>query len=963
MTDRVLVIGGGETEESLCWAVAQSAYVKQVLCAPGTEGMADTGKIGKSAVITSNPAILKQFCQEHNISLVIISSVSLLTAGLTDDLTRSGVRCFGPTMKAAQLQDNKKMAKDFMQRLDIPTARWKSFTNPHEACSFITYADFPALVVKAVTSSSGRDFYITRDKDEACRAVQRLTQDWILGTSITLVVEERLEGKNYICLCVTDGVSLAPLPFVHISKHCILQPASPGVIQLSEKNSKKIQDNILQKAIDAMRQEGWHYRGLFGVKIMMTGKGPIVLGFICTFQDLKNQMIVPLLKPDLYEVIQAAIGERLSSHVVTWRLEKCVGNTATTRRETWSSVDIAKAKEPGPEDGYRNTKLTSDETMSSGATAATPIVGTKCGKIVAFLGMAYRKDYPSPPQKDKERRKLLCADESQTTNDTTSDVIQPGPTVMGNVHQSLRRKVRSFDINTAQYKDPVFVCSSTSIGDKIEVALACNLHKSAAQSLVTTCINELLAQGAQTLFFMPHCASGQLSADVTEALEEGLARGCKITGATLLEKECPQPPSLYTDGSYNVSGFALGVLERDHRLPRPDLMKAGDLVIGIRSPGSYSSSNLSLLKGVMENHSLQYTSVLPMGDGVTVWGEMIMNSTMVFTAAVLRALQSGDISACVPITEGGLVGSIFHYLPENMGVIIDALCWKIPVIFPWLYKVGELSEQDLVYNFTCGIGAVLIAQKNVAQKILAEIQHDEEAWIIGSILHHHADSPRVQVRHFLEALKLNNFQLLKNVIFYKAPVKISKLAVLTSTAGPKLKLMMDTISQLGSCARLSLIISNNSSVEELKKAAGAGIPSRVFHHTMFGCRSEFESTVCRVLEEFSIDLICLAGFGRTLSDQFLIGWRGKIMKLFSSLIPSMKMETSPVTGWRVHGCTDGSSPGPTILQEMVVDDPEVPACTQMGEAEQRAVAKAVHLVATGTVTLGMDGCVVWKSGD
>ncbi|XP_075189475.1 trifunctional purine biosynthetic protein adenosine-3-like [Anomaloglossus baeobatrachus] len=749
MTDRVLVIGCGEAEESLCWAVAQSAHVKQVLCAPGTEGMADSRKIAKSAVITSNPAILKQFCKEHNINLVIISSVSLLAAGLTDDLTKFGVRCFGPTMKAAQLQDNKKMAKDFMERLDIPTARWKSFTNPHKACSFITYADFPALVVKAVMFSSGRDVYITRNKDEACRAVQQLTQgifwkrqgpmmsgqktlqnqhitgrlfhggldqkeelqkanicfkiinylaqDWILGASTTLVVEERLEGKEYICLAVTDGVSLVPLPFVHISKHCISEAASPGIIQMSEKHSKKVQDKVLQKAIDAMKQEGWHYKGLFGAKIMMTGKGPIVLGFICSFQDLKTQVIAPLLKPDLYEVIQAAIEERLSSYVVTWSLEKCVGNTATTMREMWSPVDVAKTKQSDPDEGGGNDKMARGETVSTGATAAAPIVGTKCNKIVGFPGMAYKKNDPSAPQKRKERHKLHCADDSNAKKNPTSDAAQSGPTEMGNVHQSFRRKVRYFDINTAQYKDPVFVCSSTSIGDKIEVARACNLHRTAAQSLVTTCINDILAQGAQTVFFLPHCACGQLPADVTEALEEGLAQGCRITGATLL-------------------------------------------------------------------------------------GEMIMDSTMVFTPPILRALQSGDISACVPITDGGLVGSIVHYLPAHMSVIIDALCWKIPAIVPWLYEAGELSEQDLVCNFTCGIGAVLIAHKNVAQKILAEIQKDEEAWMIGSILHHRADSPRVQIRHFLEALKLNNFQLLKNVILYKAPAKISKVAVLISSA-------------------------------------------------------------------------------------------------------------------------------------------------------------------------------------
>ncbi|XP_066455042.1 trifunctional purine biosynthetic protein adenosine-3-like [Eleutherodactylus coqui] len=763
MTDRVLIIGNGETEESLCRAVAQSAHVKQVLFASGTEGMPDSGKICKSAVITSNPAILKQFCKDHNISLVIISTLSLLTAGLIDDLTRSGVRCFGPTMKAAQLQENKKIAKDFMQKLDIPTARWKSFTNPHQACSFITYADFPALVVKAMTSSSGRGFYIAKDKDEACRAVQQLTQNWVLGASITLVVEERLEGKEYICLCLTDGVSLAPLPFVHISKHCIPESASPSVIQMSEKNSKNIQDNILQKASDVLRREGWHYRGLFGAKVMMTGKGPMVLGFICTFQDLKSwdsvndpcylspQMMVPLLKSDLYEVIQSAIEKRLSSHVVMWSLDKRGANK--TSSDIWSSAE--GVKQPDPDGGHRSsTTLASNDTGSSTVTVASPVVVTKCNKIVTFPGMAYR------------RRSLSVAQK-----------------VMANVHQSRGRKIKHPEINTSQFKDPVFICSSSSIGDRIEVALACNLHRSAAQRLVTSCVNELLAQGAQILFFTPHCAGGELSADVTDAIEEGLASGCQITGATLLERDFLPPLGVYADGTYYLSGFALGVVERDRRLPRPEQMRAGDLVIGIRSPASYSSSNLSLLKDVMESHSLQYTSELPMSDGDTTWGEMIMNSTVVSSQPVLRALQSGHINACVPITEGGLVGSILLYLPEHMGIILDALCWKLPDICSWLYSEGELSEENLVYNFNCGVGVLLIAQKDAAQKILADIQYGEEAWVIGAILHHRAGSSRVQVRNFLEALKLNNFPLLKNIIVNKVPAKISQVAVLISTAG------------------------------------------------------------------------------------------------------------------------------------------------------------------------------------
>ncbi|CAN2387588.1 Trifunctional purine biosynthetic protein adenosine-3, partial [Pristimantis euphronides] len=465
-------------------------------------------------------------------------------------------------------------------------------------------------------------------------------------------------------------------------------------------------------------------------------------------------MIVPILKPDLFEAIQATVEERLSCHVVIWSLDKGVANTSTIKKDIWSPVAVAK--QPDPDVGHRGAKLASDKAVSCEVTATISGAVTKSNKTVAFPGMAYRNDHPSVTQK-----------------------------VIENVQQSLRRKVKHFEIKTSQFKDPVFVCSSNSIGDRIKVALTCNLHRSAARCLVTTCINELLAQGAQTLFFMSQCAGGQLSVDVTEGIEEGLASGCKITGATLLEKEFTQSLSVYTDGSYYLSGFALGIVEKDHRLPRPDQMRAGDLVIGIQSPGSYNGNNLSLLEEVMENHSLRYTSGLPMSDGDTSWGEMIMKSTMVFSLPVLHALQSGNISACIPITDGGLVGSILRYLPGHMGIIIEALCWKIPAVFSWLYKEGELSEKELVYNFNCGLGALLIAQKNVAHKILADIQYGEEAWMIGSILHHHADSPRVQVRHFLEALKLDNFQLLKNVILNKVPAKISQVAVLISTAGTR----------------------------------------------------------------------------------------------------------------------------------------------------------------------------------
>ncbi|XP_075053292.1 trifunctional purine biosynthetic protein adenosine-3-like isoform X2 [Mixophyes fleayi] len=712
------------------------------------------------------------------------------------------------------------------------------------------------------------------------------------------------------------------MPFLHIQKHCVglnkvPQLISSGSTQLSENISKMIHDEILLKAGDAMKEEGWNYAGLFGAKIMVTEKGPVVLGLKCTFQDLESQIIFPLLKSDLYEVIAAAAEGRLCSQLPVWSLDRPVVNASSRGRGIHSTA-------------YRNN-------------GASPDIN----------------------HQGRNRCKVLYPNETHEKKESSSDAAQAGSTAMTDVHRSLGRHVSYFEVNTAPYKDPLFVCTTNSIGEKLKVAQACNLHKLAAQGLVTTCINDLLSKGAQTTFFMPYFAYGKLPVDVIGAISEGLAEGCRMSGSTLLERDITQLPGACPDGGYSLFGCALSVMERDHRLPRLEQMRDGDLLIGLPSPGVHSSS-LGLLRNILENHSLQYTSILPMSNGVTKCGEVIISSDMVYSPAIRHALQSGHIRACVPVTDGGLVGSILRYLPESLAVIIDALCWKIPAIFSWLYKEGDLSEQGLVCNFNCGLGAVLIAERTAAQKILAQVQSEEEAWLMGSLIQHHSGSPRVRVRHLLEALRLNTFQLLKSVIVNKSPAKISHVAVLISPTGTKLKIMMDAVRQLGGCVRLAVIISNKIAVEELRRAAGAGIPTRVIDHTMFGCQSEFENTICKVLEEFSIDLICIAGFGRTLSKQFLHRWKGKILKLYTSLFPSSKMDELPMTGARVCGCTvcfmlDGCSAGPIILQETVTAGSDVPVSEQMEEAEQRTVVKALHLVASGALSLDVDGHICWKS--
>ncbi|NXS94397.1 PUR2 protein, partial [Jacana jacana] len=213
MADRVLVIGSGGREHALAWKLAQSPHVKHVFVAPGNAGTADNGKISNSAVSVSNHAALAQFCRDQEIRLVVVGPEVPLAAGIVDDLTAAGIKCFGPTAKAAQLESSKSFTKAFLDRHEIPTARWKSFTDPKAACSFINSANFPALVVKASGLAAGKGVIVASTKEEACKAVTEIMQDKTFGTAgETVVVEELLEGEEVSCLCFTDGITIAPMP-------------------------------------------------------------------------------------------------------------------------------------------------------------------------------------------------------------------------------------------------------------------------------------------------------------------------------------------------------------------------------------------------------------------------------------------------------------------------------------------------------------------------------------------------------------------------------------------------------------------------------------------------------------------------------------------------------------------------------------------------------------------------------
>ncbi|KFW82880.1 Trifunctional purine biosynthetic protein adenosine-3, partial [Manacus vitellinus] len=975
MAQRVLVIGSGGREHALAWKLAQSPHVKHVFVAPGNAGTADNGKISNSAVLVSNHTIVTQFCKDHNIGLVLVGEEALLAAGIVDDLRAAGVRCFGPSAKAARLASNTSLTKAFLDRHGIPTARWKAFSNAQEACRFITSTDFPARVVRARGPAARKEVTITASKEEACRAAQEIMQDRMFGEMV--VIEELLQGEELSCSCFTDGVTIAPMPPAQAHKRLLDGDQGPNtggmgaycpVPQVPEVLLEQIRGAILQHVVDSMRQEGTAYVGVLQTSLMLTKEGVKILNFKCQFGDPQCQVILPLLKNDFYEVIQATIDGKLCSFMPAW-----------SESSTAVCVVMASAGYPGDCDrgmevtGLLQAKALGLQVFHGGTALRDGRVVTSGGRVLSitavredllealaeanrgvatihFQGATYRRDVGQrgprllrqPLYVSKGPDVCVCCSSVGWPLQKTS-LLLPARS-----RPELGGFAGFFDLKTSGYEDPILVCQAKGLGAKLQMAQACRRHTTLGQDLVALCVNALLPHGAEPLFFLSYFACGKLDAEVTETIQEGMAEACRSAGCAFLGQALSQLPGACSAGDSDLAGFVVGAVERGQVPLGLQRAEEGDVLLGLACPGIPG-------RGFGAGAELTLLSA----------GEALLSPGRLYSPALLPVLRSGHVKAFAPIAEEGLLGGISRVLPEHVSAVLDALSWKIPEIFCWLYKEGNLSAEEMAQTFPCGLGAVLVVQQDLAQHVLGAIRRREEAWLIGKVVapcHTGQQAPRgKQSPRSDPECGLLSLQRRK-----------VKGEVLVSGTGTTLPALIAYTREPGSCAQVVLVISNKSGVEELRNAARAGIPTRVIDHKLYGSRSEFDSTIDRVLGEFAVELVCLSGFMRVLSSPFLRKWKGKILNASPSLFPLIKdgnaPQEPPQSGFKVTGCTvhfvlEDSGPRAVIHREPIpvrAEDTEQALAERGKEAECRAFPVALQLVASGAVSLGADGRTSWK---
>jgi len=286
-----------------------------------------------------------------------------------------------------------------------------------------------------------------------------------------------------------------------------------------------------------------------------------------------------------------------------------------------------------------------------------------------------------------------------------------------------------FSLAEQKYKEPVLVSSTDGVGTKLKVAFTLNKHDTIGIDLVAMSVNDIITCGAKPLFFLDYISIGKLSEKVVVEIVKGVTEGCKMAGCALLGGETAEMPGFYSEGEYDLAGFAIGIVEKSKIIDGRKI-KEGDSIIGIASNGLHSNGFSLARKVLLESNKYKINNkVSSFGEYL---GEELLTPTKIYVQPILHLLEKYKILGIAHITGGGLLENIPRILPEEVSVQITQKSWFKPPIFPLIQKEGEISDEEMYQTFNMGIGMVLIVRQKEALEILEALRlRDYNSYIIG----------------------------------------------------------------------------------------------------------------------------------------------------------------------------------------------------------------------------------------
>ena len=279
-----------------------------------------------------------------------------------------------------------------------------------------------------------------------------------------------------------------------------------------------------------------------------------------------------------------------------------------------------------------------------------------------------------------------------------------------------------------KYKEPILVSGTDGVGTKLRLAIDLKKHDTIGQDLVAMCVNDLIVQGAEPLFFLDYYATGKLDVDVAASVIKGIADGCEMSGCALVGGETAEMPGMYHEGDYDLAGFCVGVVEKSEIIDGT-AVKTGDTLIALGSSGAHSNG-YSLIRKVLEVSGANPADLL---DGKPL-SEHLLAPTKIYVKSILQLIKQTEVHAIAHLTGGGFWENIPRVLPDNTKAVIDESSWQWPEIFNWLQEKGNISRYEMYRTFNCGVGMVIaLPEKEVETAIALLEQAGEKAWVIGKI--------------------------------------------------------------------------------------------------------------------------------------------------------------------------------------------------------------------------------------
>lgn len=773
---RVLLLGNGGREHAIAWKLSQSPKVEAILVVPGNGGTASCPKTTNvSSVPAEDFAALVELARKEKINFLVPGPEAPLVAGVVDyfEENLAGIKCFGPSKLAAQMEGSKTFSKDFMKKWNIPTAEYENFSDYDKARQYIDRVQHN-VVIKASGLAAGKGVIMPTTKEEAHQALKDIMQNREFGSAgDEVVIEECLQGDELSIITFSDGTRIQSLPPAQDHKrigegdtglntggmgcYAPTNIATPALVA-------EIDRDIIQPTIDGMRKDGMPFVGVLFTGLMITTAGPKVLEYNVRFGDPETQTLLPLLSKhtDLAEIMFACAQNCLdrADLVINIEPKSCatVVVAAGGYPESYGKGDEMTVQTPpeGINIFHAGTKISDGKLQTAGGRViAASATGDDLRaavdrayegvKLINFNKMYYRKDIAHRAfRPTAETKKALTYAQAGVSIDAGNQVVEQ-------IRQLVRSTARSgadaeiggfggeVDMYAAGYAGDSGASSGLKlvscidgVGTKLMIAQEMGKHDTVGIDLVAMNVNDLVVQGAEPLSFLDYFGCSNLTPQTTVDFVKGVAEGCVQAGCALVGGETAEMPGMYKPGDYDAAGCANGIVFTKDLLPRHDQMAPGDVLLGLASSGIHSNG-FSLVRRIIAEAQLSYQETAPWDDSGLTVGESLLIPTKIYVKSLLKARS--QLKGLAHITGGGLSENVPRMLPKELAAEIDITSWPLPPVFKWLKQAGNVASSEMARTFNTGLGMVAVVSPDVASDVTKLLQSEgETVYTIGKLV-------------------------------------------------------------------------------------------------------------------------------------------------------------------------------------------------------------------------------------